>query len=62
MILDYVRSYSTEWKLSIIINCNKGNRDRSERGDYRRLKSKDQILKIAKKTFKKLMREQVDID
>ena len=45
-----------EWKLSTIVNCDKGKRDSLQRGNYRELKLTDQILKIAERIIDKLIR------
>lgn len=44
------------WDLSNIVNCCKGKRYTLDRGNYRTLRSTDQILKIGQTIFEKLMR------
>ena len=51
-----------EWELSTIVNCYKGKRDALQKGNYRELKSTDQILKIVERVNKMLIREQADND
>ena len=51
-----------EWELRSIVNYHKGKCDSLERGHFRGLKLADQILEIAKKIVKKLIKQQVAID
>ena len=57
-----VRVIPAERELSTIVNCNKSKGDSSERGNYRGLKSTDQIMKTTEKIMEKLIRQQVHID
>ena len=68
MIVDLVNQINVhrvvpgEWKLSTITNCCEGKGDALEGGNYRGLILTDQLLKIAERVIKKLIRQQVDID
>ena len=54
--------FPAEWELSTIVNCCKWEGDFLERGNYRRLKLTEQILKIAERITKKLIRQDVDVE
>ena len=52
----------SDWEMSVIINCFKGNGDAVERGNFKGLKLLDHLMKVFERVIEKYIREAVNID
>ena len=52
----------TDWQESFILNLYKGKGDALERGNYRGLKLKDQVMKLLERVLDSFIREMEEID
>ena len=52
----------SDWEQSYILNLYKGKGDALDRGCYRGLKLKDQVMKLLKRVLDSAIRNMVDID
>ena len=49
-----------QWEFSPIVNCYKGEKDCSEKGNYREFNLTDHILKMVEWIIEKFIKQQVD--
>ena len=58
----YEENIPEDWKNSFIINCYKGKRDATDRGNYKGLKTLENVMKVLEHVLESFICSQVDIN